>query len=81
MILTIEDKKTNPAPVVLSKVKTATRARSGSCTSARCTPNASFSQLWVCDCCGTSKFDLDSVQEGMLYCEHEERSLYFVDTT
>ena len=80
MILTIEDKMTNPAQVVL-KVTTTTRARSGSCSSAHCTPNASFSPLWICDSCGTSKFDLESVQEGMLYCEHEERTLHYVDST
>ena len=78
MIDTIQDKQTTPAAVVLKE--TTTRARSGSCTSAQCTPNAAFSRMWICDSCGTSKFDLSLIQEGTQHCEHEERSLHFVDS-
>ena len=54
-----------------------TRARSNSVASAQCTPHASFTEQWVCDCCGSTKFDYE-VQEGWQRCEHEERSLHFV---
>lgn len=59
----------------------ATKMRSDSVGSATCTPHASFSQQWVCDCCGSTTFDYENRGEhdgGCFQCEHEERSLHFV---
>eukprot|EP00540_Astrosyne_radiata_P009297 CAMPEP_0116832826 /NCGR_PEP_ID=MMETSP0418-20121206/6104_1 /TAXON_ID=1158023 /ORGANISM="Astrosyne radiata, Strain 13vi08-1A" /LENGTH=71 /DNA_ID=CAMNT_0004462223 /DNA_START=42 /DNA_END=257 /DNA_ORIENTATION=- len=36
-----------------------------------------FTETWVCDCCGSTTFDF----EPSVGCDHEERSLHFVETS